>query len=122
MHIDQLLEAGLLAQDHVIGEQDGAGLLVDQPPRRPDRVAEAQRPLLLDVGQVQLLAELVDLPEHGQQVVLPALGQVELELEGAVEMVDDRPLPAAGDQDDLLDPGSDRLLDAVLDGRLVDQG
>ena len=31
------------------------------------------------------------------------------------------PLLAAGDDDDLLDAGRDRLLDAVLDDRLVDE-
>src|SRR2546428_13920355 len=37
-------------------------------------------------------------------------------------MVDDGALAAAGHHDHLLDPARDRLLDAVLDGRLVDQG
>ena len=36
-------------------------------------------------------------------------------------MVLDRPFLAGGDDDDLLDPGSDGLLDRVLDDRLVDQ-
>ena len=44
-----------------------------------------------------------------------------LELVGVVEVVLDRPLLAAGDDDDLLDAGGDRLFDAVLDDRLVDQ-
>ena len=37
-----------------------------------------------------------------------------------VEMVLDRALAAAGDEDELLDPGRARLLDRVLDQRLVD--
>ena len=44
-----------------------------------------------------------------------------LKLERAVEMVDDRALAAAGDHDDLLDSARDRLLNAVLDRRLVDE-
>src|SRR5438270_747743 len=56
-----------------------------------------------------------------QQVALVTLPQVVLELDGAVEMVDDRALAAAGDHDHLLDAAGDGLLDAVLDGRLVDE-
>jgi hypothetical protein len=44
-----------------------------------------------------------------------------LELVGRVEVVLDRPLLAAGHDDDLLDAGADRLLDGVLDDRLVDE-
>jgi hypothetical protein len=44
-----------------------------------------------------------------------------LELVVEVEVILDRALLAAGDDDDLLDAGRDRLLDGVLDDRLVDQ-
>ena len=44
-----------------------------------------------------------------------------LELDGDVEVILDRVLAAAGDEDDVVDAGRDRLLDAVLDDRLVDE-
>src|ERR1700680_541127 len=44
-----------------------------------------------------------------------------LQLEGAVEVVDDGALAATGDHDHLLDAARDRFLDAVLDGGLVHQ-
>ena len=59
-----------------------------------------------------------DLAEHLDVALL--LEQV-LELVRQVEVVLDRPLLAGGDDDDLLDPGRDGLLDRVLDDRLVDQ-
>ena len=52
---------------------------------------------------------------------MPRSREVVLELERAVEVVDDGALAAAGDHDHLLDPAGDRLLDAVLDRRLVDE-
>jgi hypothetical protein len=45
-----------------------------------------------------------------------------LELEGHVEVVLDRPLVAAGDEDHLAHAGGIGLLDGVLDQRLVDDG
>src|SRR5262249_6863926 len=47
--------------------------------------------------------------------------QVVLELEVRVEMILDRALAAAGHDDDLGEPRGDRLLDDVLDHRLVDE-
>ena len=67
------------------------------------------------------IAQEVDLFEDLEELGLVALSKVELELEVAVEMIDDGSLAAAGDKDDLLDPAGDRLLDAVLNGGLVHQ-
>ena len=79
---------------------------------------EAQLLLLADVGDLGEVADLAHLAEHLDVALL--LEQV-LQLEGEVEVVLDRPLLAAGDDDDLLDAGRDGLLDRVLDDRLVDQ-
>ena len=49
---------------------------------------------------------------------LAAILQIVFELEGGIEVVLDRTLVAAGDQDDLLQPRGDRLLHYVLDGGL----
>src|SRR5262249_11743908 len=53
---------------------------------------------------------------------LASVLQVVLELEGGVEVILDRALVAAGDEDDLGQPGGHRLLHHVLDGGLVDEG
>src|SRR5258708_32670996 len=44
-----------------------------------------------------------------------------LQVQRTIEVVYDRALAAAGDHDHLLDPAGDRLLDSVLDRRLVDE-
>src|ERR1700730_9469426 len=51
-----------------------------------------------------------------------ALRKGELELDLAVEMVLDDALVAAGDEDEMLDPGFARLVDRVLDQRPVHDG
>jgi hypothetical protein len=123
MRIDQLLQTGLAtAEDHVVCEQDGTRLALDQPPRRPHGVSEAQWFLLLDISDVDQVAQAVDLCEDAQQVVLAPLAQVVLQLERPIEVVHDGSLAAAGDHDHLLDTARDRLLDPVLDRRLVDEG
>ena len=54
-------------------------------------------------------------------VELAALLEVVLELEGPVEVILEAALAPTGDHQDVGDPGADRLLDHVLDGRLVDE-
>ncbi len=93
-----------LVADELLGHQHG--------------VPEPELLLLAHVGDLGEVADVADLAEHLD--VAPLLEQV-LELVGEVEVVLDRPLLAAGDDDDLLDARRDRLLDGVLDDRLVDQ-
>ena len=62
-----------------------------------------------------------DLPHDREEVVLAALLEHGLELEGGVEVVFDRVLAAPGDDDDPLDPRGLRLLDDVLDEGTVDE-
>ena len=52
---------------------------------------------------------------------MPRASRKRLELDRHVEVILDRVLAAAGDEDDVVDAGRDRLLDAVLDDRLVDE-
>ena len=72
-----------------------------------------------------LLANVEDLGELGDRAYLPQLvdraGALEqiLELERAVEVVLDRALASAGDDEYVVDAGGDRLFDHVLDDRLV---
>ena len=116
--LDHLGEAAGVA-DHV-GEEDGEGLVADDLARAPDRVAEAERLLLAGeadgAGRRPLAHQLVE----GRLLV--AVAERRLELVGDVEMILDRHLAAAGDHDEMLDSGRARLLDRVLDDRLVDHG
>jgi hypothetical protein len=122
MRVDELLQARVrVAEDHVIGQQDSAGLAFHQSPRRPHGMTETERLLLLKVCDVDLVAQLVHLAQDVEQVALATLRQVVLELERAVEVVDDGALAAACDHDHLLDSAGDGLLDAVLDRRLIDE-
>ena len=52
---------------------------------------------------------------------MPRASRKRLELDRDVEVILDRVLAAAGDEDDVVDAGRDRFLDAVLDDRLVDE-
>jgi len=81
-------------------------------------VAETERRLLAGeargAGPRQVTGKQLELR------ALAALGQCELQLELAVEMILDHPLVAAGHEDEVLDPGIARLVDHVLDDRAVD--
>ena len=116
--VDELADARPVADDDVVGEDHRERLVADEVLRHQDRVAEAELLLLADVGHLGQVADVADLAEHLDVALL--LEQV-LELVGQVEVVLDRPLLAGGDDDDLLDPGGDGLLDRVLDDRLVHQ-
>jgi hypothetical protein len=82
-----------------------------------DCMTQAQRVALADVVNVGHLGDGLNLLEL---LVLLAFLQVELELEVAVEVVLDGPLPPAGDDEDVGDAGADGLLHHVLDGGFVD--
>ena len=62
-----------------------------------------------------------DLADLLELLRLAALLEEALELDGDVEVILDRVLAAAGDDDDVVDAGLDRFLDAVLNDRLVDE-
>ena len=102
----------------VVAEQDGERLVTDVAPGDADRVTEPLRfglPHIVDVGQLGDVAHL------GLLALTPGLRQVELELERPIEVVLEGALAAAGDDEDVGDAGPDRLLDDVLDRRLVDE-
>ena len=62
-----------------------------------------------------------DAARDSQQLVLAALFERRVQLEAVVEVVFHRALAAAGDDDDVLNSGGDRLFHAVLNDGLVDQ-
>jgi hypothetical protein len=82
-------------------------------------VPQAEWLFLAHVAHRGQLGDGLDL---GQLVQLSTVPQVVLELERLVEVILDRTLVAAGDNDDLGQAGGHRLLDHVLDCRLVHQG
>src|SRR6185369_4534257 len=55
-------------------------------------------------------------------LLLAAMLERVLELEGMVEMILDRGLVATGHENELLDASGLRLLDGILDQRLIDDG
>ena len=71
------------------------------------------RTVTMEPGSTCVVAQQIE------RVGLAALAQSGLELEGDVEMLHQRGLAAAGDHAELLDPGGARLLDRILDQRLV---
>ena len=109
---------GIAGDDDVVAEEHAEGLVPDQRASAKDGVAEPERLLLADIGHRCQLGDGLDL---GELLHLPAVMQVVLELEGGVEVILDGALVAAGDEDDLLEPRGHRLLDHILDRRLVDQ-
>ena len=118
VHIGQLLQAGRVAQHQIVGQQDGERVVADEGAGAPDGMAEAERHLLADGGDRARRHRLG--AQQFQRLALVALGQGGFQLEGDVEMFDQRGLAAAGDHAELLDPGGARLIDRVLDQRLVD--
>ena len=116
-HLLHATSAAALGRDHqLVGQEDGEGIVADDRARAPDRMAQPQR---------HLLAHGDDIARRGaggfeHREVLAALRHGGFEFEGDVEMLDDRSLAAAGDEDDLLDPRLARLVHRVLDQGTVD--
>jgi hypothetical protein len=83
------------------------------------RVAEAERLPLAHVVQVGQVGQAADRVER---LDLARRRQLGLELGVAVEVVADRPLAPAGDDQDVGDATGHGFLDHVLDRRLVEDG
>ena len=69
----------------------------------------------------ETLDQVRDLADFVGEILLAAALEKRLELLRHVEVILDRVLAAAGDDDDVRDAGVERFLDAVLNGRLVDE-
>ena len=79
-------------------------------------MSQTERLLLANVADRGQLGDGLDL---GELLGLAAVVQVVLELEGRVEVILDRPLVAAGHDDQLAESGGDGLLHHVLDRKSV---
>ncbi len=100
------------------GSKQREGLVADQVARAPHRMTEAKRHLL--TREAGLPGRRLQALQAGELVVLAALRQRVVELEMDVEMIFDDRLVAASDEDEMLDAGLARLVDHILDHRLVD--
>jgi hypothetical protein len=116
--VDELPDHGSFADADVVRQDHGERLVADQVLGHEHGVTEAQLLLLADVRE---LGQVSDRPDLAELFDLALLLEQVLELVVEIEVILDRALVGRGDDDDLLDPGSDRFLDAVLDDRLVDQ-
>ena len=120
IRVGKLAQARHVRQHQIVGQQDRERVVADEGAGAPDGVAQPQRHLLAHRDHRARL----DLrgAQHGQRIVLAALAQRRFQLVGDVEMFHQRGLAAPGDHAELLDAGRARLLDRVLDQRLVDYG
>ena len=98
-HVDQLLDRRRIRVDHIVGEDDGERLVADQLARDEHGVAEAERLALADVGEVDHVRDLADLVEL---IALAARFEKRFELDRDVEVIFDRVLAAAGDENDVV--------------------
>ena len=105
---------------HHVGQEHRERFVADNLAGAPDGVAEAERRLLAGEagrpGRRQI--------GHQRCVFGPLAAPLQrvLELVGRIEMVLDDALVAAGDEDEMLDPGLARLVDDILQDRTVDDG
>jgi hypothetical protein len=115
---DHLLEAGNFGVDHVVGQENGEGLVADKLAGHQDGVAEAESFFLADIGDMNHVGDGAD---DVKQVGFVALLEHGLEFIADVEVVFDGLFATAGDDEDLVATGGHGLLDSVLDDGLVDQ-
>ena len=113
-----LRKARDLALDQVIREVHEEGLGTDRRLRAQHRVPEAERRRLTDVDARGVGRQ--DAAQLVQQVALALPLEHVLELLVGVEVILDGALGGAGDEHQPARAGGERLLDRVLDQRLVD--
>ena len=118
VRLHELADTGAVPGHDVVREDDREGLMADHLLGHQHRMTEAE---LLLLAHVAHLGHVADLAHTSQHLDITARFEQRFELETVVEVILDGPLLAARDDDDLLDAGSDGLLDRVLDDGLVDE-
>ncbi len=108
-HVDHLAQRRRIRIDHIIAENHREGFRSDQGAGDEHRMPQAQR---LTLSHVRKVDQVRDLPDFVEQLGLPAGFEKGLELDRDVEVIFDRILAATGDEDDVVDAGRERLLDA----------
>ena len=117
--VEQLAQARGFGVDHVVGEHHGERLISHQFHGPQHGVAQPQSFFLARVGHVDHVRNVT---HDRKQIFLAARFEHVLQLEADVEMILDGALAAAGDDDDVLNPGMQGLLDAILDEGFIHQG
>ena len=120
MHRRHLSQARRRPVDEIVREVHEERLVADDRLRTPHRVTETERRRLPDVDAARPRRH--DVLQRLQQVDLALRFERLLQLVVGVEVIFDRALRAAGDEDQLAGARSERLLRGVLDQRLVDDG
>ena len=105
--------------DHV-RQHHGERFVADELARAPDRVAETERGLL--AGEARRAGFRQLFLEKRRTSGFLALFKRVLELVIDVEIILDDRLAAPRHEDEMLDPGLDRLVDDMLQNRCVDDG
>src|SRR5277367_5420755 len=116
---DHLLQAGSFGINDVVGEEHCERLVSHQFTRHEHGVAEAQRLFLADVGDVDHVRNRA---HNLEQISLLALFEHLLQFVTDVEVILNCLLAPAGNDDDLVAAGSERLFHSVLNDGLVDYG
>ena len=114
-HLRQACRCGV---DQVIGQMHEEWFVADGGSRAKYGVAKAQGRTLADIDAGY--AGWHDALYRREQLVLTGRGQRLLQFGIRIEVVFDRPFGAPGDKDQLGGTGIQRLLDRVLNQRLVD--
>ena len=115
--LHHLRHDGRLAHHQVIGQQYGKRVIAHQLARAQHGVAQAQGAMLAHVDALHVVG--LDAAHQLEQLVLAGGLQFRFEFVGGIEMVLDRALGAAGDENHLANTGLIGLLYRVLDQRLV---
>jgi hypothetical protein len=119
VNVNELLGSGIFAGDEDVAEQNGERLVADEIARDEHGVAQAER---LFLPRVADLDHVADAAHHFGLVFFPFFLEKTHEAGGGIEMILDGIFPSAGDDDDVLDAGSDAFFGDILNLRLIDDG
>lgn len=119
VNTNELSGGGVFSRDEHIAEKNGERFVADKIARDKHGVAESQRLFLARVADLHHVADLAD---HFRLIFLAVLFQKMFQGGRGIEMVFDGIFAFAGDDDDVLDAGSDALFSDVLNLRLVHDG
>src|SRR4029453_10401563 len=118
-YLDHAIEQRISLVDDVVAQEDGEWLVPDVLLGTEHGVAGSAR---LGLPNVMDRGKLYRLPDRPQPLLVPLGLQRRLELRCAIEVILERAFGAARHEEDVGEASGDRLLDYVLDRRLVDDG
>ena len=117
VHLDHALEQWVAAIDQVVAQQHRERIVTDMLAGTPDRMAE---PEWLPLAQKVHLGEIARLVHLVKPLAIALLLECLLELGHVIEMARQVLFVAPGDDEHVVQPGSDGFFDHVLNRRLVD--